>query len=275
MTKGINLMSAGGTRLTTQPTGGGDKKAGSVPRATGFMLNSGIRHAALGRNGRGEGRAGSGFISQTNQLAGIGSKRSMTIGTADGINKSLIKNDENSFSIINESLGSVTLGTEVSSEQENVINFLLLKCSEAFLNFAQAVWPEGFYRGPLSLRRSGADPTKVGELLANEAFKMGIFLQDMNFKTLLDEPGQFIINLNDFNYRCNAVLDERPSLGSLDVDKVRSNTSALGDALYNLWGKLLSMWTCWRGGRCASAQDEVVDALEDALIKVYQLEKIL
>ena len=84
-------MSAGGTRLTTQPTGGGDKKAGSVPRATGFMLNSGIRHAALGRNGRGEGRAGSGFISQTNQLAGIGSKRSMTIGTADGINKSLIK----------------------------------------------------------------------------------------------------------------------------------------------------------------------------------------
>ena len=154
-------MSAGGTRLTTQPTGGGDKKAGSVSRATQFMFNSGIRHAALGRNGRGEGRSNSAFISQTNQLGCIGSKRSMTIGTADGINKSLIKNDENSFSIINESLGNQIL-TDSSAGNYNegissgisnpldlfkrrgvardYIHILLMNVSLEAIKFANVVW---------------------------------------------------------------------------------------------------------------------------------------
>ena len=92
MTKGINLMSAGGTRYTTQSTGGGDKKSGSVPRGTGFMLGSSTRPAVLGANGRGSGKP----IPDTykfpflNQLSGIGRSRSMTTGNADGVNKKLV-----------------------------------------------------------------------------------------------------------------------------------------------------------------------------------------
>ena len=240
MTKGINLMSAGGTRLTTQPTGGGDKKAGSVPRATGFMLNSGIRHAALGRNGRGEGRAGSGFISQTNQLAGIGSKRSMTIGTADGINKSLIKNDENSFSIINESLGFVTLGAELSSEQRDV-KVLLENVSQTAITFAISVWPEGF--GALD----AVVPNSVGQQFAEAAFDMGSFLQGMDLKTLLDEKVQFIKYLNEFITRGLAARAARVSFWQ--TPEPRSAGFACASALLRLWsypdGSVRSVRSIW------------------------------
>ena len=91
MTKGINLMSAGGTRYTTQSTGGGDKKSGSVPRGTGFMLGSSTRTAVLGANGRGSGKPipDNYKFPFLNQLSGIGRGRSMTTGNADGVNKKL------------------------------------------------------------------------------------------------------------------------------------------------------------------------------------------
>ena len=92
MTKGINLMSAGGTRYTTQSTGGGDKKSGSVPRGTGFMLGSSTRTAVLGANGRGSGKPipDAYKFPFLNQLSGIGRGRSMTTGNADGVNKKLV-----------------------------------------------------------------------------------------------------------------------------------------------------------------------------------------
>jgi len=86
MTKGINLMSAGGTRYTTQNTGGGNKKAGFAPRATGFMLGSSTRPAVFGTNGRGNALISDKII-YVNQLTGATPGNSAFSSRADGVNK--------------------------------------------------------------------------------------------------------------------------------------------------------------------------------------------
>lgn len=84
MTKGINLMSAGGTRYTTQNTGGGNKKAGFTPRATGFMLGSSTRPAVFGTNGRGNALINKNPI-YVNQLGGVSPGNSAFSTGSDGV----------------------------------------------------------------------------------------------------------------------------------------------------------------------------------------------
>ena len=94
----------GVSRMVNRPQGGGDKLAGLAPTATGQMLSmpfawrAAMGGLANGCAGGGAGRANGGYacgkmvkISTTNQLGGIGRKRSMTFPPADGVNKKLIK----------------------------------------------------------------------------------------------------------------------------------------------------------------------------------------
>ena len=93
----IARMHAGGNSYDTGCQGGGDKKAGLVPNATGQILSQPFAwRAALGGlatpgNGRGNGGNQIFVISTVNQLGGIGRKNSMTLGNADGVNLNSIR----------------------------------------------------------------------------------------------------------------------------------------------------------------------------------------
>lgn len=86
----------GVSRMITRCQGGGDKKAGLVPTATGQMLSQPFawRAALGGLATKGNGRANGGNkvfkISTVNQLGGIGRYRSMTGQPADGVNRNAI-----------------------------------------------------------------------------------------------------------------------------------------------------------------------------------------
>lgn len=86
----------GVARMITRCQGGGDKKAGLVPTATGQMLSQPFAwRAALGGlathgNGRGNGGNKVFKISTVNQLGGIGRHRTMTGPPADGVQKNAI-----------------------------------------------------------------------------------------------------------------------------------------------------------------------------------------
>ena len=92
----IARMHAGGNSYDTGCQGGGDKKAGLAPNATGQILSQPFawRSALGGLATAGNGRANGGnqifVISTVNQLGGIGRKNSMTLGNADGINLNTI-----------------------------------------------------------------------------------------------------------------------------------------------------------------------------------------
>tara|TARA_Y100001980_G_C14436246_1_gene223489 strand:- start:173 stop:559 length:387 start_codon:yes stop_codon:yes gene_type:complete len=95
---GISKIAAGGTRYTTVCQGGGDKKAGLVPTATGFYLSQPFAwRAALGGlattsgNGRGRGHLSPFYISTVNQIGGVGKYRSQTTYPSDGVNVKAIK----------------------------------------------------------------------------------------------------------------------------------------------------------------------------------------
>ena len=87
----------GVARMVTRCQGGGDKKAGLVPTATGQMLSMPFAwRAALGGlatrgNGRGNGGNQIFKISTVNQLGGIGRMRTMTAPPADGVQINAIK----------------------------------------------------------------------------------------------------------------------------------------------------------------------------------------
>tara|TARA_Y100001980_G_C14549192_1_gene330915 strand:- start:933 stop:1337 length:405 start_codon:yes stop_codon:yes gene_type:complete len=94
----IARISAGGNKFTTYCQGGGDKKAGLVPTATGFYLSQPFAwRAALGGiatpgNGRGRGNLTKNFpISTVNQIGGVGKYRSQTTHPSRGINMNAIK----------------------------------------------------------------------------------------------------------------------------------------------------------------------------------------
>lgn len=82
--------------ITNQCQGGGNKKAGLVPTATGQMLSIPFawRKALGGIATPGNGRANGGnkvfVISTVNQLSGIGNMRSMIALSADGVQKNSI-----------------------------------------------------------------------------------------------------------------------------------------------------------------------------------------
>ena len=98
----IRQISAGGNKITTQCQGGGDKKQGLTPNATGFMLGQPFYWRACfgGLTGKGNGRANGTvdynlrtfYISTTNQLGGIGRERSQFNPSADGVNLLLLEN---------------------------------------------------------------------------------------------------------------------------------------------------------------------------------------
>ena len=98
----IRQISAGGNKKTTQCQGGGDKKQGLTPNATGFMLGQPFYWRACfgGLTGKGNGRANGTvdynlrtfYVSTTNQLGGIGRERSQFNPSADGVNLLLLEN---------------------------------------------------------------------------------------------------------------------------------------------------------------------------------------
>lgn len=99
-------LHAGGNVYDTGCQGGGDKKAGLAPTATGFMLSMPFawRAALGGIVPRGNGRANGGgnkpfILSTVNQLGGIGN-HSQTLIPSDAVNKNRInqqsKNCKNS-----------------------------------------------------------------------------------------------------------------------------------------------------------------------------------
>ena len=89
--------------ITNQCQGGGDKKAGLAPTATGQMLSmpfawraalGGITHLCNGGSGRANGGTACSkkfVISTVNQLGGIGRHRGMFRTDADGVNKNVVK----------------------------------------------------------------------------------------------------------------------------------------------------------------------------------------
>ena len=87
----------GVARMVNRCQGGGDKKAGLVPTATGQMLSMPFAwRAAMGGlatpgNGRGNGGNKFFYISTANQIGGIGRHRSMTFIPADSVSKNAIK----------------------------------------------------------------------------------------------------------------------------------------------------------------------------------------
>ena len=98
----ISKIAAGGTRYTTVCQGGGDKKAGLVPTATGFLLSQPFAwRAALGGlatsgsstagNGRGRGHLKPFYISTVNQIGGVGVNRSQTTHPSRGVNINAVK----------------------------------------------------------------------------------------------------------------------------------------------------------------------------------------
>lgn len=93
----ISKIAAGGTRYTTSCQGGGDKKAGLVPTATGFLLSQPFAwRAALGGlatagNGRGRGHLKPFYISTVNQIGGVGVNRSQTTHPSRGVNINAVK----------------------------------------------------------------------------------------------------------------------------------------------------------------------------------------
>ena len=97
----IARMSAGATSLTARCQGGGDKKQGLTPNATGFNLGPFAWRAAFGGlTGRGNGRGNGSvnyefrqyFISTTNQIGGIGRYRRQTKHPSRGISLFGIRN---------------------------------------------------------------------------------------------------------------------------------------------------------------------------------------
>ena len=97
----IARMSAGATSLTARCQGGGDKKQGLTPNATGFNLGPFAWRAAFGGltdrgNGRGNGSVNyefrQYFISITNQIGGIGRYRRQTKYPSRGISLFGIRN---------------------------------------------------------------------------------------------------------------------------------------------------------------------------------------
>ena len=87
----------GVAKIVSRCQGGGDKKAGIAPTATGQMLSvpfawrAALGGLANGCSGSGSGRANGGSscngnfkISTVNQLGGIGRHRSMYLSNADG-----------------------------------------------------------------------------------------------------------------------------------------------------------------------------------------------
>ena len=97
-------LHAGGNVYDTGCQGGGDKKAGLAPTATGFMLSMPFAwRAALGGiatsgNGRANGGNKNFILSTVNQLGGIG-KRSQTSMPSDGVNINHIRQGANDCSI--------------------------------------------------------------------------------------------------------------------------------------------------------------------------------
>lgn len=93
----ISKIAAGGTRYTTACQGGGDKKAGLVPTATGFYLSQPFAwRAALGGlatsgNGRGRANLKPFYISTVNPVGGVGVNRSQTTHPSRGVNINAIK----------------------------------------------------------------------------------------------------------------------------------------------------------------------------------------
>ena len=97
---GTARLHAGGNVYDTGCQGGGDKKAGLAPTATGFMLGMPFAwRAALGGiatagNGRANGGTRNFIISTVNQLGGVGRYRSQTSVPGDGVNINHIKQTE-------------------------------------------------------------------------------------------------------------------------------------------------------------------------------------
>ena len=98
----------GVAKMITQCQGGGDKKAGLPPTATGQMLsqpfawraalgglaagNPGLRGGGAGGAGRANGGGKQKFyVSTVNQLGGIGRHRGMFRSNADGVSKTAIR----------------------------------------------------------------------------------------------------------------------------------------------------------------------------------------
>ena len=94
---GTSMIHAGGNRNTTFNQGGGDKKGGLVPTATGQMLSMPYAwRAAMGGlatpgNGRGTGSLKNFTVSTSNQIGGIRRMRSMTQVPSDGVSENSIR----------------------------------------------------------------------------------------------------------------------------------------------------------------------------------------
>lgn len=94
---GTARLHAGGNVYDTGCQGGGDKKAGIAPSATGFMLSMpyGWRAALGGIATSGNGRANGGtrnfILSTVNQIGGVGRYRSATNIPSDGVNLNHIR----------------------------------------------------------------------------------------------------------------------------------------------------------------------------------------
>ena len=92
MTGQRRLLGAGASKIDAINQGGGDKKAGLVPTATGFWLGQPFAwNAALGRdNGRGTGKLYPFYLSISNQHGGVGRYRSQTRRDS-GVNLNMVK----------------------------------------------------------------------------------------------------------------------------------------------------------------------------------------
>ena len=94
---GTARLHAGGNVYDTSCQGGGDKKAGLAPTATGFMLGmpfawrSALGGIATKGNGRANGGHKSFILSTVNQIGGVGKYRSVTSMPSDGVNINHIK----------------------------------------------------------------------------------------------------------------------------------------------------------------------------------------
>ena len=96
----IARMHAGGNVYDTGCQGGGDKKAGLAPTATGFMLGMPFAwRAALGVNGRANGGHKDSVLSTVNQIGGVGRHRSATSFPSDGVSINHIKQGKQDCSI--------------------------------------------------------------------------------------------------------------------------------------------------------------------------------
>lgn len=93
---GTARLHAGGNVYNSRCQGGGDKKAGLVPTATGFMLSMPFAwNATLGINGRGNASTKNYILSTVNQIGGVGSYRSATSMPSDGVNSKLLAKQHN------------------------------------------------------------------------------------------------------------------------------------------------------------------------------------